>query len=297
MPIAHPWPAFGDRPLLGANGSEAMPALLERGGAPLLDYLKVGPFMGTPAIAALAPRHPLMLHLDVTLSGHAPLDDEAMRPAADLAALTGTPWTSAHIGFGVADVTLDQVLVTQPASPLLSRAEALENIVCNARSLADRLPVRLLLENIPLFPNLAHLRVCEPDFVCEVIARTGCDLLLDLAHARVSADVLGCAVHDYLEDLPLERTVEIHLSGPRRVCELDPVRRERVLANAAGVAHLLSFDEGRLMDAHEAMRDEDYALLEWVLGRIQPKAVSLEYYRDTIQLEEQLIRLNEIVGR
>ena len=190
-----------DRPLLGANGTEAMQALLAQGDGALVDYLKVGPFMGREAIAALAGRHPLMLHLDDTLSGpHAPSAGLVARLNGWIQ-LTGTPWTSEHIGFGVPDVNLDSALITQPASALLARQTAMTHIVRNARTLRGQLQAPLLLENIPFFPNLAHMHVCEPDFVNEVIGRSGCDLLLDLAHARVSASVFGLDVRAYLEAL------------------------------------------------------------------------------------------------
>jgi uncharacterized protein (UPF0276 family) len=282
---------------LGANGTEAMTALLSDGGVGLVDYLKVGPFMGRPAIASLARGYPLLLHLDDTLSNHVPLSAERMAGILDLVALTATPWTSEHIGFSVADTDLDGALITQAASDLLPRETAMENIIRNARALAEQLPVPLLLENIPLFPNLAHIHVCEPDFVAEVIAETGCGLLLDLAHARVSADVLGCSVRDYLAQLPLERAVEFHLSGPRPLGALDARRQTLVRQNAKSVAHLHSFGEHNLVDAHAPMQEEDYALLTWALARCEPKAISLEYYYDPEELRQQLERLNEMLGR
>lgn len=274
-----------------------MMTLLAEGGAELVDYLKVGPFMGRQTIAELAPRYPLMLHLDDTLSNHTLPSQEMVQRIVDLVQLTGTPWTSEHIGFAVANVDLDGALITQAASELLPREQALGNIVRNARALAAQLPVPLLLENIPLFPNLAHIFVCEAEFVANVIEETDCDLLLDIAHARVSADVLGYEVHDYLARLPLHRTVEIHLSGPRRNREVDARRQALVRENAASVAHLIAFDDEKLIDDHAPLSEEDYTLLEWVLARCQPKAISLEYFREPVALRAQLLRLGKLLGR
>jgi uncharacterized protein (UPF0276 family) len=291
------WPTFGPSPLLGANGTEAMMALWADGGGDLVDYLKVGPFMGQERVATLPAHYPLMLHLDDTLSSHAPPSEDMLHRLGDWITLTGTPWISEHIGFSVADTDLDGALITQPSSALLPREQAFANIVRNACILAERLPVPLLLENIPLFPNMAHLHVCEPDFVSGVLAETGCDLLLDLAHARVSASMLGYDVYDYVGRLPLERTVELHLSGPRPHNEIEPRRQALVTENARSVAHLLSFGTHNLVDAHAPMREEDYALLEWVLARTQPKAISLEYFREPVALREQLERLSKLLGR
>jgi uncharacterized protein (UPF0276 family) len=294
---AYPWPSFGSRPLLGTNGTEAMMALLDQGGGSLVDYLKVGPFMGQQVVAELARRWPLMLHLDDTLSSHALPSAEMIQRIGDWIVLTDSPWTSEHIGFSVADADLDSALITQPVSALLPREVALANIVRNGRALAAQLSVPLLLENIPLFPNLAHMFVCEPDFVAEVIEATGCDLLLDIAHARCSADVLGIEIHDYLSRLPLERTVEIHLSGPRLCRELDRRRHDLVIDNATSVTHIVPFSEDNLIDAHMPMQDVDYVLLEWALMRTEPRAVSLEYFREPEPLREQLERLAKILGR
>ncbi|MFH1086586.1 MAG: DUF692 family multinuclear iron-containing protein [Chloroflexota bacterium] len=292
-----PWPAAHGRPLLGANGTEAMTLLLDQGGGDLVDYLKVGPFMGRPAIAALADRHALLLHLDDTLSAHPPLDPPIMKAIADWVALTGTPWASEHIAFDIAGIPIREALRPQPAGRALSRAQALENIVTNARALAATLPVPLILENVPLYPNRAHLHVAAPDFVAEVLARTGFGLLLDLAHARVTASLLGLDMHAYLEALPLERVVELHLSGPRPVRSMAPERQAAVYENAATIADVLPFGPESLVDVHELMAEEDYALLAWTLERARPRAISLEYYRDAAALRVQLERLNAMLGR
>jgi hypothetical protein len=77
-------------------------------------------------------------------------------------------------------------------------------------------------------------------------------------------------VHDYVDDLPLERVRQIHISGPR-------VRN------------------GHFYDAHEDLGKEDYELLKWVLMRIKPEIVTLEYFKDRDKIREQLIRIEEII--
>jgi uncharacterized protein (UPF0276 family) len=79
-------------------------------------------------------------------------------------------------------------------------------------------------------------------------------------------------VCEYLQDLPLERTVQIHASGPR-------------------------LRKGVLTDAHEPMQAEDYRLLEWALERTNPQVVTLEYFKEKDRLAEQLSRLAQIVAR
>jgi uncharacterized protein (UPF0276 family) len=291
------WPRFAGGPLLGANGTDAMGSLLSRGLDHLVDYLKVGPFMGRQAIATLATRYPLMLHLDDTLSGWAALSQETLQAILDLVELSDTPWTSEHIGFNVAGVRLGAALSPWPAAQTLSWSQARDNIVRNARTLAERLPVPLILENVPLFPNRAHLHIAEPEFIREVIERIDCGLLLDLAHARVTASLLGCDPRAYIQRLPLDRVVELHLSGPRPLKELSERRQSWVRENADTLADRLHVDGETLVDVHEPLREEDYALLAWTLEHAQPKAVTLEYYFDADQLQTQLVRLGAMLGR
>jgi uncharacterized protein (UPF0276 family) len=121
--------------------------------------------------------------------------------------------------------------------------------------------------------------VVDPAFISSVIEETNCGLLLDLAHARVAACYQDEPVRHYLARLPLNRLVEIHVSGPRSLPASD---------GASG---------GRLFDAHEPMQEADYALLTWVLERTRPQAVTLEYSKDRAQLKAQLDRLRTLLDR
>ena len=93
------------------------------------------------------------------------------------------------------------------------------------------------------------------DRIAEALLETGCDMLLDLSHSRVSGGLLGLPDEEYLFRLPLGRVVEVHVSGPRP-------------------------KDGILRDMHEPMGEEDYALLGWLLRRTHVEAVTLEYWKD-----------------
>jgi uncharacterized protein (UPF0276 family) len=274
---------------LGANGSEYLEALIEAGQVQV-DYLKVGPFLGRERIAHLGARYPLLLHGgELTLSARPPLDGTKLAAVHDYVALTGTPWFSIHLGFAVEEMTpgdgVDPVSGTSP----LSAEEARRRIIRNARILRDALPVPLLLENVPRFPNTAHNHVCEPDFITAVVQVADTAFLLDLAHARVSASCLGYDLHEYLCRLPLDRTVEIHVSGPRWGREFRPVL---AAIRPDMVAQLV---DDVLYDVHEPLRQEDYDLVTWALRETPVRAITLEYWRDKDALREQLLRLRAMV--
>jgi uncharacterized protein (UPF0276 family) len=140
------------------------------------------------------------------------------------------------------------------------------------RGLAAAIPVPLFLENLDYNQGGAYEHVCQPEFVAAVVEESDVDLLLDLAHARVSASGLGLSTTDYLMWLPMERVRQIHVSGPR-------VR------------------DGVLVDAHEPLQEEDYCLLQNLLDVTTPRALTLEYDRNEDAMKEQVGQLRDILKR
>ncbi len=226
--------------------------------------------MADDQLAVAAAARPVLLHISEGVAwprGRRWIADQCAR-----AEVLRVPWVSAHLELGHSLLNYHWPL---PAliPPALAKRWAIDTIT---RWIASS-TVRILVENMPrALPGGTVTPTRQTrDFFTQVVGETGCYLLLDLAHARVSVAMRGQPVRDYLQGLPLDRVVEIHLSGPR-----------------------LSQPGGRLVDAHETLQAEDYALLEWVLRRCQPngpQAVTLEYWRDSSALADQLQRLAEIV--
>ena len=128
----------------------------------------------------------------------------------------------------------------------------------------------LILENLPSLPRMEYQYNADPAVIAEVVERADSGFLLDLAHARAAAAFQGVDIYAYLENLPLSRTAQLHLSGVRE-------------------------KNGNLYDAHEVLEEIDYQLLQWVLARCQPQVVTLEYFREQEPLQEMLGRLGNIV--
>lgn len=250
---------------LSANATPQLVELI-REGRVRVDYLKVGSWMAPQTLASFDSGLPLVLHGTEVLSREETFPQEVLAGVKAWVARTGTPWLSEHLGFSCEEVEIASEMIPALGTRLLSLDEARENICRNAKQLQAAIPVPLLLENLPRCLNHAHDHVCEPDFIAHVLQETGCGLLLDVAHARVSAFILGYDVYDYLARLPLEKTVEIHVSGPRE-------------------------EGGILTDRHEAMTQPDYEVLAYVLRHSSPKMVSLEYWRDKEALATQLVLL------
>jgi uncharacterized protein (UPF0276 family) len=85
----------------------------------------------------------------------------------------------------------------------------------------------------------------EPPMIRRIIERTGCGLLLDLSHARITARLLGKDERDFLDAMPIEHLRELHVTG-------------------------LGFI-GPILKDHLPMTDADWTVFEWALVRIREK--------------------------
>ncbi len=92
-----------------------------------------------------------------------------------------------------------------------------------------------------------------PDQINRLLHDNDVSLLLDITHAKITARFHGWDIYGYLNSLLLNRVREIHING-------------------CGI-----YKKGILMDSHQAMEDEDFALLDWTLSRTNPAIISLEY--------------------
>jgi uncharacterized protein (UPF0276 family) len=184
---------------------------------------------------------------------------------------TASPWLSAHLDQHT-DQEIADLLERNRRPPSYDADQSLKMICRAAVTVAAGLPVPLLLENVEHWPLPEIDIAVMPDFIARVLDKTGCGFLLDTAHAKVTAHRLNVNVRTYIEDLPLDKVVEIHVCGT-------------------------TFCEESVIDSHEPLQNEDYDLLTWLLQRTAPKAITLEYARDPEQVPTQITRLNEIIAQ
>lgn len=237
-----------------------------------LDYLEVhGPYLEDAR--RVYPHAPMLLHNALYQWSLVNPDGLKYRDCDSLTqkrlALGRSPWYSLHLGFSSETVDFVETCMVG-TSPVLPSAQIFERTCRTLNELINLLPVPILVENLDYNPGGAYETICQPEFICRVMDTVNVGLLLDLAHARISAAALGLSVREYLLRLPLERVGQIHVNHPE--------------SNGT-----------RLWDAHEALREEDYELLEWSLVRCQPRAVTLEYNRDEAEILTQTGRLRQIL--
>ena len=158
------------------------------------------------------------------------------------------PWYSDHLCFGGAnDVFVHDLL------PLPFTSEAVDVAAQRIREVQDAIEVPVALENISFYGVLGEPEMSEAEFLCEVIHKADCKLMLDVNNVYVNSINHGFSAEDFIAKLPLERVVQIHVAG-----------------------HFTRKD-GLIIDTHgEDVCEGVYALLDNTLRKTGPVPVLLE---------------------
>lgn len=167
---------------------------------------------GGPRLAwleAIAARHPLSLHgVSLSLAADADPDPRHLRRLAALAERV-QPWQlSEHLAWSAWRGHYHPDLLPVPRS-----AAALARVVRNVQRAQEALGRVVAIENPSHYLALPGHAWSEPDFLSELVRRSGCRLLLDINNVHVSAHNLGFDAYAYLRAFPAEAVVEVHLAG------------------------------------------------------------------------------------
>lgn len=101
--------------------------------------------------------------------------------------------------------------------PLPLTHEAIQEITNNIDWVQNTLGRRVYFENISSYIGFKDSEMAEVDFINEIVARTGCGLLLDVNNVYVSSRNFGWDAWDYIERLNMSAVGEIHLAGHSQV--------------------------------------------------------------------------------
>lgn len=213
---------------------------------------------------------PVYTHFPLIIGSGAgmPVDDERHAPAdlgavAAIREMSGTPLINTHFipmerdYPGVSRWTREPAHIEQILSAALRDLEPL----------LERFgPQMVTIENVINQPGWMEMAVF-PEVLARLLDRSGCGLLLDFSHARITAQNLGIDEHAYIDSLPVDRIREVHVTGLQR---MEGALYERLMAagNPGGFAGRLA---GRMMD-HLPMQPDDWTELEWAAGRIHSGA-------------------------
>ena len=161
--------------------------------------------------------------------------------------------------------------------------EEVETRIIESLKYLENMGLPLALENLDYHPGGAYEYVCEQTFIEKILRKTNAGLLLDIAHAEISAIGLSKTnnknqqvtnndlieiTRDYLKKLPLDRVVQLHLNAP-------------------------SWRRNRLMDMHLPFTMIEEALLKDLVHLPNLKIITLESKESLLEQVKRLRKLLE----
>jgi len=272
----------------------------------LFDYVEM-PFellVHQPSAIYIKDQIPVVLHCaSLSIAGNSAPSQQLVDKLQYWISETQTPWLGEHLAYVRADgvwreiaehtallgvnsdlnnLSIEQITdepfnVGYTVSPQLSE-EILKRVTDASAYWRTKLGLPILLENGPVYFEMPGSTMTQSSFI-----KSLCDeasdqlLLLDLAHLAITCSNAQTNPIDSLHSLPLDRVVEVHLSGTK-------------------------YESGLQWDDHaEPISELVFALLESLLQVSIPRAVTLEYNWDSAfpcdVLERDISRVRGIISK
>ena len=210
---------------------------------------------GGPRLAwleAIRAHHPISLHgVALSLAAAAPPDETHLLRLKTLAERVQPTLVSEHLAWSAwRGHYLPDLL------PFPRTNGALMRIAANIERTQEVLGRSIAIENPAHYLTIEGHEWSETDFLRELCARTGCGLLVDINNVYVSARNVGVDARAYIDAVPADRVMEIHLAGH---------------ALDAGTTPAL------VIDSHDAAVDDAvWALYRRALERMGPQPTLIE---------------------
>lgn len=143
-----------------------------------------------------------------------------------------------------------------PKSELLTKEELYKKIQLRLNYIKSIFNGYVAVENLNYFQSPAYEYVCEAEFISNIVRTNDIYMVLDIAHAIITANNTGVDKYEYFSKLPLERVKVIHLSAP-------------------------CIKDAKWRDLHEVPSSEEYEILKFIKNNLAGEAyLIVEYYKD-----------------
>ena len=157
----------------------------------------------------IAASYPIVLHgVSLSIGSTDPLNLDYLDQLASLSLRLGARWVSDHVCWtGVAGRNTHDLL------PLPYTEPVLRHVAARVREVSDRLGRPLVLENPSTYAAFCGATMSEAEFLSRLAEEGDCGLLLDINNVWVSAVNHGFDPVGFIDSIPTERVVQIHLAG------------------------------------------------------------------------------------
>ncbi|HNB21595.1 MAG TPA: DUF692 domain-containing protein [Candidatus Melainabacteria bacterium] len=211
-------------------------------------------------------KFPLVTHgINLSIGSTDDLNVEYLSKLKKLLDLVDAPWFSDHLCFTSCDGIYMHDLLPVPRSK-----EAIKLIAEKIKRVQGTIGRPFLLENISYYMNVPGCEMNDSQFLAEVAESADCGLLLDVNNVYVNSLNHDFDPFQYLNQIPLERTVQIHVAGHKQGSEY-------------------------VIDTHgSAVIEPVFELLQYVLERVEVKGVMLERDQNFPEFDEILSEVDRI---
>jgi uncharacterized protein (UPF0276 family) len=160
-------------------------------------------------VDAIAANYPVAMHgVSLSIGSTDPLDLAYLTELRALRDRVKARWVSDHLCWtGVGGRNTHDLL------PLPYTNEALRHVVERVRAVQDFLGAPLALENPSTYAEFSGAQMPEWEFLARVAEQADCAILLDVNNVYVSAFNHGYDPCAYLDALPFDRVVQLHVAG------------------------------------------------------------------------------------
>lgn len=199
-------------------------------------------------------RYPVVQHgVTLAIGSPDPLDFEYLKRLKELTRKTKTPWVSDHLCWGRLPGAHYHDLL-----PLPYTKEVIDYVVERARIVQDYLELPFALENLSSYVAFKSDAMQEWEFYAEIVEKADIFMMLDVNNIYVSSRNHGFQPKDYIDNIPLDRVLQIHLAGhtdydayvldthDNYVCDQVWELYAEVYPRTGGVSTLLEWDDNFL---------------------------------------------------
>jgi hypothetical protein len=219
--------------------------------------------------------------VSMSLGGTHPIEEDYLRRLAELVKRLDPPWASDHLCWGgTSTVNVHDLL------PLPQNARVVEHVADRVKRVQDRLGLPFAIENVSSYMAFTQSTMPEWEFVARVAERADCGILFDVNNVYVSARNHGLDANAFVDGIPADRVVQIHLAGHTDKGKYlldthsDHVRDEvwalyaRAIERCGAVSTLIEWDDDiPAWDVLSAEAAKARAMRAKLLGAAAPKNV------------------------
>jgi uncharacterized protein len=222
----------------------------------------------------LAQKFPLVVHgVDLSIGTDCPPDSEYLAKTRRFADLIGAQWVSDHLSFTrVPGSRLGQL------TPIPFNQEMASLVIEHLKRVQGEFDQPFLIENISYYFVVPPSTMSEAEFLTAVVQKSGCFLLLDLTNLLNNSINHNYDPFEFLDRIPLDRVVQIHLAGSTFTSKLWVDSHSRPVP--PDVFELLKYAAPRMsqLKGVNIERDQDFPPIEELFAELDRTREILKPY-------------------